>query len=453
MPINLSDQELNDIKSRMIEASSNDDLDGLDELVNDKLAIGDVSHLIESVPSPLRAVIWNQLDEDLHGEVLSNLNEDIQHSILTQMTAEEIVETTQFIARDDLADLLQQLPSDISNQVLNLMPPEERSKVEGLLAYPENTAGGLMDSDAITIRSDVTIETVLRYLRKKALPDNLDTLWVVDRDNRYLGSLAITKLLQSHPEVLVETVMATDIDPILVTEPDAQVAHIFERHDLVSAPVIDTQGILIGRITVDDVVDVIREVADHNMLGMAGLDEEEDVFSPIVRSSRNRAVWLGINMITAFIAAAVMSQFEASIAEIVALAVLSPVVASMGGIAGSQTLTLMIRGIATGHITRPYIGWMFWREAGVGALNGMLWGLVIAIITLIWYQQWQLSLVIFSAVLANICAAVCAGTLLPFLLKSIGIDPALSGNVILTTLTDVFGFLTFLGLATLFLLS
>jgi magnesium transporter len=216
--------------------------------------------------------------------------------------------------------------------------------------------------------------------------------------------------------------------------------------------VVDAENLLIGRITIDDVVDVILDTADHNMMSMAGLDEEDDAFAPVVKSSRDRAVWLGINMATAFIAAAVMSQFEASIAQIVALAVLSPVVASMGGIAGSQTLTLIIRGMATGHITRSNLSWLVLRELGVGLINGSLWALIIGIITILWYQQISLALVIAAAILVNICLAVLSGTILPFFLKSVKIDPALSGSVILTTLTDVFGFLTFLGLATLFLL-
>jgi magnesium transporter len=304
----------------------------------------------------------------------------------------------------------------------------------------------------VTVRADVTIETVLRYLRKIDLPDPLDVLWVVDRGQRYQGSLAITQLLKSKPSALVSSVMDQRIDGILATESEERVAQIFERHDLVSAPVINDDGLLIGRITIDDVVDVIIDNADHNMMSMAGLDEEDDAFAPVVKSSQDRAVWLGINMATAFIAAAVMSQFEASIAQIVALAVLSPVVASMGGIAGSQTLTLMIRGMATGHITRANLSWMILRELGVGLINGSLWALVIGGITVLWYQQFSLAFVIATAILVNICLAVLSGTLLPFLLKSARIDPALSGSVILTTLTDVFGFLTFLGLATLFLL-
>ncbi|MDX1473158.1 MAG: magnesium transporter [Reinekea sp.] len=452
MALTLDEAKLDQHRTAILEALDNDDLDIIANLFSEELAVADIAHLLESIPSRLRAALWAFVDEDLQGEVLTNLNEDIQQSFLSRMSAEEIVETTADIESDDLADILQQMPADVSSRVLQLMPSDNRIEVEGLLAFPEDTAGGLMNTDMVTVRADVAIETVLRYLRKIDLPDPLDVLWVVDRGQRYQGSLAITQLLKSKPSALVSSVMDQRIDGILATESEERVAQIFERHDLVSAPVINDDGLLIGRITIDDVVDVIIDNADHNMMSMAGLDEEDDAFAPVVKSSQDRAVWLGINMATAFIAAAVMSQFEASIAQIVALAVLSPVVASMGGIAGSQTLTLMIRGMATGHITRANLSWMILRELGVGLINGSLWALVIGGITVLWYQQFSLAFVIATAILVNICLAVLSGTLLPFLLKSARIDPALSGSVILTTLTDVFGFLTFLGLATLFLL-
>ena len=448
----LDDDRLDHHRTAILSALDDDELDIIQEIFENELAVADIAHLLESIPARLRSALWAFVDEDMQGEVLTNLNEDIQQSFLSRMSAEEIIETTQNLDSDDLADILQQIPAEVSSRVLQLMPSDDRSEVQGLLAYPEDTAGGLMNTDMVSIRADVTIETVLRYLRRIELPDPLDVLWVVDRHQRYLGSLAITQLLKSKPSSLVSTVMQSHIEGILVTQDEEHVAQLFERHDLVSAPVVDSDGLLIGRITIDDVVDVILDTADHNMMSMAGLDEEDDAFAPVIKSSRDRAVWLGINMATAFIAAAVMSQFEASIAQIVALAVLSPVVASMGGIAGSQTLTLMIRGMATGHITQSNLKWMALRELGVGFINGSLWALVIGTITVLWYGQFSLAFIIASAILLNICLAVLAGTLLPFLLKSANIDPALSGSVILTTLTDVFGFLTFLGLATLFLL-
>jgi len=448
----LDDTRLDLYRTAILNAIDHDDLTVIENIFNEELAVADIAHLLESIPARLRSALWAFVDDDLQGEVLTNLNEDIQQSFLSRMSAEEIIETTQDIDNDDLADILQQIPAEVSSRVLQLMPSDDRSEVEGLLAYPEDTAGGLMNTDMVSVRADVTVETVLRYLRKIDLPDPLDVLWVIDRNRCYLGSLSITQLLKSKPSTLVSSVMDTRIEGIPANQDEEQVAQLFERYDLVSAPVVNSDGLLIGRITIDDVVDVILDTADHNMMRMAGLDEEDDAFAPVVKSSQDRAVWLGINMATAFIAAAVMSQFEASIAQIVALAVLSPVVASMGGIAGSQTLTLMIRGMATGHITRSNLKWMAAREIGVGLINGSLWALVIGTITVLWYGQLSLALVIAAAILVNICLAVLAGTLLPFLLKSADIDPALSGSVILTTLTDVFGFLTFLGLATLFLL-
>ncbi|MFQ3229979.1 magnesium transporter [Reinekea sp.] len=443
---------LDTLQTRIIFALESSNIGIAATILQNELSPPEIAHILESSPRKVRHLLWGLINEEDQGEVLVHLNEDIQQQFLEDMSAEEIVETTQDIDSDDLADILQQMPSEASHRVLQLMPRDERSQVEGLLAYPEDTAGGLMTTNMVTIRGDVTIEAVLRYLRKIQLPKSLDVLWVVDRRFHYQGSLALTELLQSNSQAIVSSVMDTTIKAIDATTHEDKVAQLFERDDLVSAPVVDEDDILIGRITIDDVVDVIRDSADHNMMRLAGLDEESDTFAPVVRSSKQRAVWLGINMATAFVAAAVMSQFEASIEKIVALAVLSPVVASMGGIAGSQTLTLVIRGMATGHISKANLSWMVMRELGVGIINGALWASVIGAITVLWYGQLSLALVIAAAILVNICVAVLSGTLLPFILKSARIDPALSGSVILTTLTDVFGFLTFLGLATVFLL-
>lgn len=444
--------QLDQHRLTLVNALDQGDADQVQRLCDDELAPVEIAHIMESTPGRVRELLWQFLDEDQQGEVLSHLNDDLQQAFLGQMSAYEILETTQDLDRDDLADMLQQVSPKLSSEVLGLMPPEERARVEGLLAYPEDTAGGLMNTDVITVRADVTLEAVLRYLRRRELPTQLDALWVVDRQFIYVGTLPLVKLLTHSPDTRVRDIMDSDIEGIPATTDENQVAQIFERHDLVSAPVINDDGTLLGRITIDDVVDVIRDSADHTVMSMAGLDEDEDTFSPVIKSSRNRAIWLGLNMVTAFIAAAVMSRFEASIAQIVALAVLSPVVASMGGIAGSQTLTLMIRGMATGHINRDNLRWLVLRELGVGALNGLLWALVIGSITLFWYKDPSLALVIGAAITINLIVAVLAGATLPFLLKSMNIDPALSGSVILTTITDVVGFLTFLSLATFFLL-
>ncbi len=452
MPSQLNQEQLDQYRADLIDALESGDTERVQRFCDEELAAVEIAHVIESSPTKVRELLWHYLDEEQQGEVLPHLNDDLQQSYLSQMSAHEILETTQDLDRDDLADMLQQMPPQVSSQVLELMPPSDRAQVEGLLAYPEDTAGGLMNTDIITVRADVTLETVLRYLRRHDIPDHLDAIWVVNRNFGYVGMLPIVKLLTHAPETTVREIMDSEVEGIKAHTHEEKVAQIFERHDLVSAPVVNEEGILLGRITVDDVLDVIRESAEHAVMSMAGLDEDEDTFAPIIKSSRNRAIWLGINMITAFVAAAVMSQFEASIAQIVALAVLSPVVASMGGIAGSQTLTLMIRGMATGHINRDNLTWLIGRELGVGLLNGLLWAGVIATITIVWYAETSLAAVIAAAIVINLLVAVLAGATLPFLLKSLKIDPALSGSVILTTITDVVGFLTFLGLATLFLL-
>jgi len=452
MATTMNQEQLDQHRADLINALDQGQIDQVQRLCDEELAPVEIAHIMESSPNRVRDLLWQFLDEEQQGEVLSHLNEDLQQSFLGQMSAYEILETTQELDRDDLADMLQQISPQLSSEVLGLMPPEERARVEGLLAYPQDSAGGLMNTDIITVRAEVTLEAVLRYLRKLDLPAQLDALWVVNRQFGYVGTLPIIKLLTHSPDTRVREIMECDIEGIPAITEENKVAQIFARHDLVSAPVINDEGTLLGRITIDDVVDVIRDSADHTVMSMAGLDEAEDTFSPIIKSSRNRAIWLGLNMVTAFIAAAVMSRFEASIVQIVALAVLSPVVASMGGIAGSQTLTLMIRGMATGHVNRNNLHWLVGRELGVGSLNGLLWATVIGSITLFWYEDLALALVIGAAITINLIVAVLAGATLPFLLKSLNIDPALSGSVILTTITDVVGFLTFLSLATLFLL-
>lgn len=452
MPSPMNEEQLDHYRADLLDALENGDTERVQRFCDEELAPVEIAHVIESSPSKVRELLWQYLDEEQQGEVLPHLNDELQQAYLSQMSAHEILETTQDLDSDDLADMLQQMSPQVSSEVLELMPPSARAEVEGLLAYAEDTAGGLMNTDVITVRADVTLETVLRYLRRHDIPDHLDALWVVNRHFGYVGMLPIVKLLIHPPETTVREIMDSEVEGIKASEHEDKVARIFERHDLISAPVVNDDGILLGRITVDDVLDVIRENAEHAVMSMAGLDEEEDTFAPVVRASRSRAIWLGINMLTAFTAAFVMRQFEASIAQIVALAVLSPVVASMGGIAGSQTLTLMIRGMSTGHINRDNLPWLIGRELGVSGLNGLLWGGVIAAITLVWYADGALALVIAAAIGINLLVAVLAGATLPFLLKSLKIDPALSGSVILTTITDVVGFLTFLGLATLFLL-
>jgi magnesium transporter len=418
-------------------------------IVNKGLAPSDIAHLIESSPPKQRALIWRLLDLGLKGDVLQYLGEDVQFHFLSKLNTQEVISVTEDLDTDDLADILQQLPQTVILDVLDSMDLQDRQRIESVLAYDEDTAGGLMNTDTVTIRADITIEVVLRYLRRhKALPEMTDKLLVVSRKDALIGSLPLTKMLVSSPYATVREVMETDIITIDVNMPDNEVAKLFERQDLVSAPVISEHNLLLGRITIDDVVDVIRDDADHSLMSMAGLDEEEDTFAPINKTAKRRAVWLGINLITAFIASAVIGIFENTIQQVVALAVLMPIVASMGGVAGSQTLTLVIRAIAVGQISRSNLSWLLNREFFVGLLNGILWSLVVASASIFWFEDTTIGIVIAIAMIINLVVAAIAGTILPIFLKSRNIDPALAGGVILTTITDVVGFLSFLGLAT-----
>ncbi|WP_320820712.1 magnesium transporter [Thalassolituus sp.] len=422
-------------------------------ILNSGLAPVDVAHLIESSPPKARKILWELVDKELEGEVLQYLSEELQSHFLSDMSAAEVVDMTADLDTDDVADMLQQLPERVTQEVLNSMDQVDRARVEAILGYPEDSAGGLMNTDTVTIRPEITLDVVLRYLRRhKSLPAMTDNLLVVNRQNEFIGLLPVSKLLVSDPQQTVREVMTTDAKIIPATMHDTDVAKLFERHDLVSAPVVDAAGVLIGRITIDDVVDVIRETADHSLMSMAGLDEDEDTFAPALKTSRRRAVWLGINLITALAASAVIGLFDKTIEQVVALAVLMPIVASMGGIAGSQVLTLVIRGQALGHLSGANFRWLFNRELIVAAINGLLWAVVIAIVTFAWFHDIKIALIIGSSIIINLMVAAITGAALPLILKARGIDPALAGGVILTTVTDVVGFMTFLGLATLFYL-
>lgn len=423
-------------------------------IINSGLAPVDVAHLIESSPPKARKLVWDLVDREIEGEVLQYLSDELQSHFLSDMSAAEVIDMTADLDADDVADMLQQLPERVTQEVLDSMDHQDRARLEAILGYPEDSAGGLMNTDTITIRPDITLDVVLRYLRRhQSLPDMTDNLLVVNRQNEFIGVLPIRKLLVSDPLQTVREVMSTGgVTVIQATQHETEVAKLFERHDLVSAPVVDANGVLLGRITIDDVVDVIRETADHSLMSMAGLDEDEDTFAPALKTARRRAVWLGINLITAFIASAVIGMFDKTIQQVVALAVLMPIVASMGGIAGSQVLTLVIRGQALGHLSGANFGWLFNRELIVAALNGVLWAVVIALITWFWFDDQGIAVIIGAAIIINLLAAAVTGAALPQALKAWGIDPALAGGVILTTVTDVVGFMSFLGLATVFYL-
>jgi len=412
-----------------------------------------IAHLLESSPPKTRSVLWRLIDKDSEGEVIQYLNEDLQHDFLSELNAEQVVELTEGLETDDLADILQQLPHQVATQVLQAMDQQDRQRVESILSYDEDTAGGLMNTDTITVRPRHTVELVLRYLRRHdSIPEMTDNIHVVNRDDEFLGILPLRKVLVSNLNTSVREVMREDIEAIPVNMEATQVAQLFEQHDWVSAPVVDSAGKLLGRITIDDIVDVIRDSTEHSLMSMAGLDEEDDTFAPVVKTARRRALWLGVNLMTAVLASLVIYMFQDTLDQVVYLAVLMPIVANMGGVAGTQTLTLVIRSLALGHISPANSRWLLTRELGVAGLNGIVWAFVISVITFMWYRDFLLSFIIAAAMMINLVTGALAGAYLPLFLKRINIDPALAGSVALTTVTDSIGFFAFLGLAQVFYL-
>jgi len=412
-----------------------------------------IAHLLESSPPRTRSVLWQLIDKDAEGEVIQYLNEDLQNDILRDLNPQQVVELTEGLADDDLADILQQLPQKVAAEVLQTMDQQDRDRVEPILSYAEDTAGGLMNTDTITVRRSHTVELVLRYLRRhESLPEMTDVILVVDRNDKFLGMLPLRTILVSDPNTLVKDVMREDIQALPVDMEASQVAQLFEQNDWVSAPVVDAGGRLLGRITIDDVVDVIRDSTEHSLMSMAGLDEEDDTFAPVFKTARRRAVWLGVNLITAVLASMVIFLFQDTLDQVVYLAVLMPIVANMGGVAGTQTLTLVIRSLALGHITPSNSRWLLVRELGVAGLNGLLWAIVISVVAFVWYGDAKISYIIAVAMMINLMTAALAGAFLPLGLKKLNIDPALAGSVALTTVTDSIGFFAFLGLAQTFYL-
>ena len=412
----------------------------------------DVAHQLETAPPKYRRILWELVDPEISGEVIHELSDEIKLEFLDEMDSVEVASLTEGLDVDDIVDILQQLPDRVIPEVLQAMSIQDRQRVESVLTYDEDTAGGLMDTEVITVRPDITVDVVLRYLRRfEEIPEITDNLFVVNRDDTFVGNLPLGMLLTSPPTTRVKEVMNTEVRGIHVELTDSEVAQLFQRQDLVSAPVVDDENRLLGRITIDDVVDVIVEDADHSLLAMAGLSDTEDTFSPIGKTVPRRAVWLGVNLLTAILASTAISLFEDALDKVVALAILMPIVASMGGVAGSQTLTVVIRGMALGQIKRGNLNWLLSKEFAVGALNGLLYALIVGCVVSLWFQDATMALIIGLAMAINLMAAALSGTLLPVLLKFLKIDPALAGTVILTTITDVVGFISFLGLATVFL--
>ena len=412
---------------------------------------GEIALLLEAIKPKDRTVIWPGIEVSIQGEVLKEVNEDVQSQLIDEMSVDALVKATENLDTDDLADIVPNLPESAVHSLLLTLDYKHREHLNKVLEYPEDSAGGLMNTDFITVRPDVTISVVIRYLRLlKEMPVDTDQVFVVDRNFTYLGSLLISTLLTEEPEQVIMSLINSDFSkPIHADTDEAEVALLFEQRNLISAPVIDENNQLVGRITIDDVVDVIRDQAEHSVMSMVGLDEDEDVFAPIIQSTMRRSIWLGVNLVTAFIAVYFIGLFEATLQQKIALAILMPVVASMGGIAGTQTLIIVTRGIATGRVTTANIKSLINKEVAVSGLNGVIWSIVIALVTYYWFSDVVLSVVIGLAIIVNLVVAAFSGAFLPLLLTKLRIDPALAGGVILTTITDVIGFVAFLGLAAL----
>ena len=413
----------------------------------------EVARLLESLPRKKRTMLWEIVDSELEGDVLVEVSDEVRDGLIEGMQTEDLIAATEGMEVDDLADLLVDLPEAVTQEVLQSLDKQDHERVKQVLAYDEESAGGLMNVDIVTVRPDVTLEVVARYLRFVGeIPDGTDSIFVVSRDNSYIGSLFLSKLLTSDPEEMVANIMSTEVMPIRANTASTQVVWEFENRDLLSAPVVDDDFHVLGRITVDDVVDVIRDEAEHALMSAAGLDEEDDMFAPVFKSAGRRALWLGVNLCTAFLAAAVVKQFQTTLDTIVLLAVLMPVVPSMGGVAGIQSLTIITRAIALGQISKDNAVGIMRKELMVGILNGVGWAIVVSLFTFWWFEEWRIGGIIGAAMIINMFVAALAGFSIPLILKRLNVDPALAGGVVLTTVTDVIGYAAFLGLGATLLL-
>ena len=434
----------------ILDDSSNLSLNQIRRLLND-MSSSEIAHALESSPPKQRSIIFSLLETEEEGDVLFELGEEIQQDLISNISNEELSEAVKELELDEIVDILQNLPEERMKTILSNMSKVDRQRIEMGLTFPENTAGGLLNTDVISVRPNNSIKEVLSYLRdQKELPDSTDKIFVVNNDNNYLGELPISKIITTDPVMNVREIMETDIPAINVNLEDKDVAIIFERNNLISSAVIDHKGQLIGRITIDDVVDVIREDADQNLLGMAGV--AEDTFAPPGRAAKSRVFWLAMNLVTAFIAASTINIFQDVIDKIVYLAVLMPIVASMGGVAATQTLTIVLRGLTLEQINTSNIKWLFKRELAVSIINGIVLSTLVAMSTYLWFQDYTLAVLIASALVINLISSVIAGILVPLILRKLKQDPAIGGSVVVTTVTDVVGFFSFLGLATIYLI-
>ena len=415
----------------------------------------EIARLLESLTVGKRKIIWQLVDQDDEGEILKELVDDVRQNLIEEMDASELIAVTQDMELDDLADLLIDLPEAITEQIITALDQQDQVRLESVMSYEENTAGGLTNPRIVSVRRGITIEVLIRYLRKlRKLPEDTNYIYIVNKHNEYLGAVKLVDLFIENKEKNIEDIMDESVKAFAAETDSHQVSLDFQDLDITSAPVVDDQNKLLGQITIDDVVDVIQDQANSEIFNMAGLDDEDDIFAPVLVSSKRRAVWLGMNLITAFIVAGAVGLFQEILGQIVILAVLMPIVASMGGVAGNQTLILVIRGIATQKIQGSNAIKLLIKEGSVALLNGFTWSIVVSVLAVVLFQTpWNIGFIVGAAMLLNILASAIAGVSIPFLLKRVGIDPALAGGVMMTTLTDVLGFITFLGLATLFLLE
>ncbi len=443
-------EKVNSIIARLLNESNEYDIDEIKGLLNE-LTTSEVAHLLESAPPKKRKELFALIDTKDEGDVLFEVGEEIQQDLVSNISNEELSAAVEPLELDEKVDILQNLPEDRMLKVLSKMSLMDRNRVEESLIYPDDTAGGLLNNDVISVRPDNTLEVVLRYLRSHGeLPENTDKIFVVSKENLYLGELLISKLITSEPSSTVEEVMDRSVDPIIFNQEDKEVARIFERENLVSIAVLNDENKLIGRITIDDVVDVIMEDADQNILGMAGI--AEDTFAPPGRAAKSRVFWLSMNLLTAFIAAFTINIFQDTLDKIVYLAVLMPIVASMGGVAATQTLTIVIRGLTLDQINTSNMSWLFKRELAVSIINGIVLAILVGGATYLWFGDVKLGFLISGALIINLISSVIAGIFVPLFLRKMKQDPAIAGSVVVTTVTDVIGFFSFLGLATLFLI-
>ncbi len=415
----------------------------------------EIARLLESLTVGKRKIIWQLVDQEDEGEILKELVDDVRQNLIEEMDASELIAVTQDMELDDLADLLIDIPEAITEQIITALDQQDQVRLESVMSFEENTAGGLTNPRIVSVRRGITIEVLIRYLRKlRKLPEDTNYIYIINKHNEYLGAVKLVDLFVEDKGKNIEDIMDESVKPFTAETDSHQVSLDFQDLDIISAPVVDDQNKLLGQITIDDVVDVIQDQANSEIFNMAGLDDEDDIFAPVLVSSKRRAVWLGMNLITAFIVAGAVGLFKEILGQIVILAVLMPIVASMGGVAGNQTLILVIRGIATKKIQRSNAIKLLIKEGSVALLNGLTWSIVVSVLAVVLFQTpWNIGYIIGAAMLLNILASAIAGVSIPFLLKKVGIDPALAGGVMMTTLTDVLGFITFLGLATLFLLE